>query len=358
MAARPLASRTRQSRGFSLVELLVVIAIVGVLVSLLLPAVQAAREAARRTQCVNNLKQLSLGVLNSESSKHSLPAAGAFPPAHEAVHFSWSYHRIDMQQGLLHSWATRVLPYIEQQALYNQFNFKQHVAANSMNPQVAQPPALLCASDDSIGRIYEYHGNPDPSRIVPFGKANYAGFASPFHVDGFNYHGAIWLYGTKLNEVVDGTSGTLMLGEIRTRDEPRDQRGAWALPWAGSSLLSVDMHYKSFGKTGKDDDVPEGYFYDTISLGVTQRPNSNTPDVLYECPDAVGEQLDRMPCTNQYYGYISAAPRSHHPQGVHVSYVDGHVAFMSDSVDEIAMALQATVNDETLYSPDAPPPAQ
>jgi prepilin-type N-terminal cleavage/methylation domain-containing protein/prepilin-type processing-associated H-X9-DG protein len=358
MAARPLASRTRQPRGFSLVELLVVIAIVGVLVSLLLPAVQAAREAARRTQCMNNLKQLSLGVLNYEQAENSLPAAGAFPPAEEAVHWSWSYYRIDMQKGLLHSWATRVLPYIEQQSLYNQFDFKQHVAANQANPQAAQPPAMLCASDDSIGRIYEYHGNPDPGWIVPFGKANYAGFASPFHVDGFNYHGAIWLYGTKLKEIIDGTSGTLMLGEIRTRDEVRDQRGAWALPWAGSSLLSVDMHYKSFGKAGQDDAVPDGYFYDTISLGVTQRPNSNTADVLYECPDTVGEQLERMPCNTDYYGYISAAPRSHHPQGVHVSYVDGHVAFMSDDVDEISMALQATVNDETLYSPDAPPREQ
>jgi prepilin-type N-terminal cleavage/methylation domain-containing protein/prepilin-type processing-associated H-X9-DG protein len=357
MAARPLASRIRRSRGFSLVELLVVIAIVGALVSLLLPAVQAAREAARRTQCMNNLKQLSLGLINFEQSEKTLPAAGAFPPVDQAVQFRYYYYRVDLQQGLLHSWATLVLPYIEQQSLYNQIDFKQHVAANPTNPQAAQPPTMLCASDDSIGRSYEYHGAPDPSRIVPFGKANYAGFASPFHVDGYNYHGSIWLYGTKLKEVVDGTSDTLMLGEIRTRDNPRDQRGAWALPWAGSSLLSVDMHYKGFGKP-ETTPVPDGYAYDTISLGVTQRPNANTADVLYECPDTVGEQLERMPCNTDYYGYISAAPRSHHPQGVHVSYVDGHVAFMSDNVDEISMALQATINDETLYLPDAPPQEQ
>jgi prepilin-type N-terminal cleavage/methylation domain-containing protein/prepilin-type processing-associated H-X9-DG protein len=356
MAARPLTSRTCR-RAFSLVELLVVIAIVGVLVSLLLPAVQAARESARRAQCMNNLKQLSLGVLNYEQSEKTLPAAGAFPPIDQAVHFSWSYYRIDMQKGLLHSWATRVLPYIEQQSLYNQFDFKQHVATNSTNPQASQPPAMLCASDDSLGRTYEYRGNPDPGRTVPFGKGNYAGFASPFHVDGYNYHGAIWLYGTNLKEVVDGTSGTLLLGEIRTRDEPRDQRGAWALPWAGSSLLSVDMHYIGFGAS-ETTPVPDGYAYDTISLGVTQRPNSNTADVLYQCPDAVGEQLERMPCNTDYWGYISAAPRSHHPLGVHVSYVDGHVAFMSDDIDEIALALAATVNDETLYSPDAPPPPE
>ncbi|HYO24643.1 MAG TPA: DUF1559 domain-containing protein, partial [Lacipirellulaceae bacterium] len=86
-------------RGFTLVELLVVIAIIGVLVALLLPAVQAARESGRRVQCLNNLKQLSLGVLHYEESEHTLPAAGSFPPLAEAVTYSYSYHRIDLRQG-------------------------------------------------------------------------------------------------------------------------------------------------------------------------------------------------------------------------------------------------------------------
>ncbi len=92
-------------RGFTLVELLVVIAIIGVLVALLLPAVQAAREAARRIQCTNNMKQLGLAVLNYESAKKELPPAYTVKPKHNYVAF--------------------ILPYIEQGPLAGQYNLKK-----------------------------------------------------------------------------------------------------------------------------------------------------------------------------------------------------------------------------------------
>jgi prepilin-type N-terminal cleavage/methylation domain-containing protein/prepilin-type processing-associated H-X9-DG protein len=345
-------SRARPASGFTLVELLVVIAIIGALIAMLLPAVQAARESARRIQCANNLKQTGLAMLNYEEAKHRLPAAGMFPPPDVAKVFTWSYNRIDMRQGNLHSWMTQLLPYFEQDTLYRQFDFKRHVADNPLNPQAAQIPSLLCASDDSLGRSFEYHGPPNPSVAVKFGKVNYAGYAGPFHVDGFDYKGAFWLYGIALSEVVDGTSDTLALGEIRTRDDPRDQRGAWALPWAGASLLSVDMHFPAFGKAD-DDETPAGYVFDDISLGFTQRPNSDTPDVLYECPDPVAEQLEAMPCNTEWWGYISAAPRSNHPGGVEVAYLDGHVSFLANTINEVTLAYQAAINDEQLH--DNPP---
>jgi prepilin-type N-terminal cleavage/methylation domain-containing protein/prepilin-type processing-associated H-X9-DG protein len=353
------ATRTRRRsaalsaiRGFTLVELLVVIAIIGVLIALLLPAIQAAREAARRTQCNNNLKQLALAALNYEQSEHTLPPAGSFLPADQAVSYSYHYNRVDMRQGTLHSWIVRLLPYLEQQALFRQFDLKIHVAANASNPQTVQPSMLLCPSDEAQGRMYLYDDSPFNGAPVSFGKGNYAGFSSPFHIDGFNYRGAIWLYGTTLKEIVDGTSDTLMLSEVRTRDDESDQRGAWALPWSGSSLLSMDMHYPSFGKDGKDALPPDGYVFDKISFGVTQAPNGRMDDVLYDCSDEVGAQLDGMPCNTEYWGYISAAPRSHHPGGVHVTYADGHVTFLPNSVDEITMAYQMSINDELLH--DAP----
>ena len=74
-----------------------------------------------------------------------------------------------------------------------------------------------------------------------------------------------------------------------------------------------------------------------LSLGYTQYPNGPNPDVLYECPDLVGEQFDHMPCTTEYWGYISSAPRSLHPGGVNVVYLDGHVGFLADDVDEYVM---------------------
>ncbi len=103
-------------RGFTLVELLVVIAIIGILVSLLLPAVQAAREAARRIQCRNSLKNLSLGVLNFESTHGGLPPVTAAEPDRDAL-----FSQMDMIEVHL-SWIVRVLPFIEEQALADQFD--------------------------------------------------------------------------------------------------------------------------------------------------------------------------------------------------------------------------------------------
>src|SRR5262245_42441532 len=98
---------SRGLRGFTLVELLVVIAIIGILIALLLPAVQTAREAARRGQCTNNLKQIGLSLHNYHDSRNSFPATSGFARG-------W---------GLI----PVMLPYIEQQALYNQINFAQGV---------------------------------------------------------------------------------------------------------------------------------------------------------------------------------------------------------------------------------------
>ena len=101
--------RKRRSAAFTLVELLVVIAIIGILVALLLPAIQAAREAARRSQCINNLRQLSLGCLNHESSNKRLPAGfTTMAPPQSDVH---------------HTWASYILPYLEEANLFGTVDF-------------------------------------------------------------------------------------------------------------------------------------------------------------------------------------------------------------------------------------------
>ncbi|MEM9352591.1 MAG: DUF1559 domain-containing protein [Planctomycetota bacterium] len=350
-ARQPTAEALR--RAFTLVELLVVIAIIGVLISLLLPAVQSAREAGRRISCQNNLKQLALAIQNYEAQSNALPAAGSFAPPEEALYYTF-HNRIDLTTGPNHSWLVQMLPFIEQQTIYDLFDLKSPAVASPGLPHGSQPPALLCASDDAAGRLFDSStsskGVPPPDGANPdavlFGKANYAAWTSPFHVDDFDSNGATALYGQRISAVVDGTSNTLLLGEIRTRDDQRDQRGAWALPWSGASLLAFDMHPAEITEEGA---ASSPYQPSVRSIGATQPPNSAQPDVLYRCPDPVGELLDAMPCQHRYWGYISAAPRSNHPGGVYVAYLDGHVDFLADDVDEPTMAYLIYIADETPF---------
>jgi prepilin-type N-terminal cleavage/methylation domain-containing protein len=356
MAARPQTSRTRRPWAFSLVELLVVIAIVGVLVAMLLPAVQAAREAARRVQCMSSVRQLALATLHYEEANGALPAAGKFGPIETAfVYDSIAGHvRIDLKSGINTSWLVTILPHLEQQSLYARFDANTHVSANSSRPQTSQPAALLCPSDESLGRVYLLRaGSGDAG--VPFSKANYAAFVSPFHIDDRDTRGAFAHFGQPLQRVIDGTSNTLAIAEVRTRDHDHDQRGAWALPWSGATLLSFDAHPAWYPLSSAEhaDGASDGFDFGESSRGFTQPPNSRQPDVLYECPDLAGEQLDRMPCTNNP-GYTSAAPRSNHPQGVVAARLDGSVQFLPDSIDDAVMAYLIAINDEHSVDENGP----
>jgi prepilin-type N-terminal cleavage/methylation domain-containing protein/prepilin-type processing-associated H-X9-DG protein len=336
--------------GFTLVELLVVIAVIGILIALLLPAVQQAREAARRIQCASNIKQIALAVQNYETSNKKLPAAGTYDDPSTALYVDSSYIRIELRSGTNYSWLVAILPYVEEQALFDQFDLTRRVTENSSNPQSAQPEILLCPSDGARGRLFEMTQTVRrASEPVRFGKSNYAAYSNPFHIDSWFYSGAIWLYGRRLDQVIDGTATTLAFAEIRTRDDPADQRGAWTLPWSGSSLLSFDFHPQHYGKkpvTIKDKDhPPQGYDPYELSLGLTQYPNGPNPDVLYVCPDAAAAQFEHMPCNEEFHGYISAAPRSHHPGGVNSAFLDGHVGFLPNEIDEYVMLWMTSTND-------------
>jgi prepilin-type N-terminal cleavage/methylation domain-containing protein/prepilin-type processing-associated H-X9-DG protein len=136
-----VSSRTRHTlHGFTLVELLVVIAIIGILIALLLPAVQAAREAARRTQCMNNLKQLGLGCLTYESTKKSLP------PGH--ICNSTSMTDTSRNGGLFDNWALDILPFIEEKATWSLYHFDR-TNDDGMNTKAEQQfiPTMNCPSD-------------------------------------------------------------------------------------------------------------------------------------------------------------------------------------------------------------------
>lgn len=326
----------RNRSAFTLIELLVVITIIGILIALLLPAVQAAREAGRRLQCSNNLKQLSLACLNYEEAHKVLPPAGIVAPA--SVRWSWV-----PRSGPMFSWIVLILPQLEQTALYGQFNFNLSVLNQPNNPQEKVFNTLLCPSDSSRNRFFVESNLTAGKR---FAKGNYAAYAGPCHVDSnLCWPGAMVGTGQTVAEIRDGLSNTIMLSEVRVRDHQEDQRGAWALPWTGSSLLSFDMHPTNTWTSCT------GYKPTSASKGWTQPPNCQGPnmDMLYKCPDAAGAQFERMPCAEYQVGtsweFLSAAPRSVHPGGVNIAFADGHVTYLTDSVDEFTMAYLTCSND-------------
>ncbi|QDU89221.1 hypothetical protein Pla175_26080 [Pirellulimonas nuda] len=337
----PQRRDARPRQAFTLVELLVVIAIIGILVSLLLPAVQAAREAARRSQCKSNVKQLALAVINYEAARSRLPPAGSFGPKPAAKNA-----QVNLISGLNHSWIVFVLEYMEERALFAQFDTqKVNVALTPGSPAAAQPASLICPSDGASSRRYEHRLIKAPGGGPSlFGKGNYAAFTSVYHADRVGFPGAIPLFAQQLREVSDGTSSTMLLSEVRTRPNEKDVRGAWALPWAGASTLAFDMH--SVNGLAVDAFEPRS---DWITDRLARTPNGTIYDAIDRCDLPEEALFEGLPCSGDgregSLGFQSAAPRSAHPGGVNVAYLDGHVDFAGDDIDALAMTYLVYVRD-------------
>jgi prepilin-type N-terminal cleavage/methylation domain-containing protein/prepilin-type processing-associated H-X9-DG protein len=339
------ASAAVSRHAFTLVELLVVIAIIGILLMLLLPAVQSAREAARRVTCQNHIRQVGLAVANYESARGHYPRSGIIGPPVPSPNNGLGETELDPRTGKMHNWVIAVLPHLEEGPLFDQFDLSRRLIDQVGNPQATPISMLLCPSDDSSGRTYQH---PLLTRGKPFAKGNYAAYVSPVHVDmQHKQPGALVAHReNRIKHMVDGLSKTMLAAEIRTRDDPRDQRGAWALPWAGASVLAFDLHanYVPY-------DPLEPYDPDPTSLGQNQPPNNQGPnfDMLYEC-DERASQIDGMPCArydDNLFGnhWLSAAPRSRHDGGVYVVFLDGRVSFLVDEVDLVTMAYMIAIND-------------
>ena len=202
-------------RGFTLIELLVVIAVIAVLVALLLPAVQQAREAARKTQCKNNLKQIGLALQNYHDSFETFPMGycAALPYVDGAT---------DTDNGW--GWATFILPYMDQGPLYNQFNFGQPIK-NFPGIQT-QLPAYLCPSDLApFGPISIV--NAAGTTLTTAAVSSYAAMCGGDESDTADPTGLGTFFrnsGVRIADITDGTTHTIIVTERATCKS----RGIWA----------------------------------------------------------------------------------------------------------------------------------
>ena len=198
---------------FTLIELLVVIAIIGVLIGLLLPAVQASRESARWVQCNNNLRQLAPSINNYESSHEVLPPAGIVAPG----------RNLEPRSGKMFSWVVLILPQLELESIHARFDFERDVMSQPAEPQASHLPMMLCPGDSARGG---YFLDPAPTNRKRFAKGNYAAWSGPFHIEMTHYPGALIKTGQPLQKITDGLSNTLILSDVRVRPHEQDQRGA------------------------------------------------------------------------------------------------------------------------------------
>jgi prepilin-type N-terminal cleavage/methylation domain-containing protein/prepilin-type processing-associated H-X9-DG protein len=230
-------------RAFTLIELLVVIAIMGILMGLLLPAVQKVREAAARTKCTNNLKQIGLAMHNFEGVR------GYFPPGYIDSNTN-SNLTPDNDVGPSWGWAAFLLPYLEQDNVYKLINFNQPVGAG-VNAQISQQslPGFLCPSDGFASQQAFDVYDSNYAIIARVAFANYVacnGWEECFNGAGGNPQpgagadGLAGIYGpggrgafyrnsrTRATDVVDGLSGTIFAGERSANHSPGTWTGAVA----------------------------------------------------------------------------------------------------------------------------------
>jgi prepilin-type N-terminal cleavage/methylation domain-containing protein/prepilin-type processing-associated H-X9-DG protein len=337
-------------RGFTLIELLVVIAIIGVLIALLLPAVQSAREAARRAQCTNNLKQIGLAAMNFESTN------GTFPPG-------IGPYPIQTGGGGRATVVAQLLQFLEQSSMYAAFNFQFNLnltGPTSVNDtaQTQIVAGFVCPSDPSNSRLlagtsqlgynnyFASTGNspslyvgtgqpywePDSTKLGIFnvridqGPGKYLDPPTNSQLNP-SYQQAL---GTKIAEVTDGTSNTAAFSETKRSRAVANTAAEIPIPdlinvytidgdFSGADAVNPPANCSNFANQTRLRYRGQQYYRSLPSTGYyshTVPPNYK----LWDCSN------------NPNFNQGHTAARSYHPGGVNVAFCDGSVRFIKDTV--------------------------
>jgi prepilin-type N-terminal cleavage/methylation domain-containing protein len=307
----------RKTKGFTLIELLVVIAIIAVLIGLLLPAVQSAREAARRAQCTNNLKQVGLALHNYLSSNNTFPPVVVLPRV--VTTQPWS--------GL-----TRLLPYIEQTAMYNAINWNSDFQFTSNATLAAMRVGnFLCPS--------EINDTARPTTTLTYYPCNY----------GFN-QGTWFVYDPPSDQagdgaflpnrafapsaITDGLSNTLGMSEVKAYQPNYWDTGNPAVlnvapPNNVPALLNyVGGTYDSNGHT----EWVEGDVHE-VGFTTTMTPNTQVLTYVSGVPADIDITSERDGESTTLPTYAAVTARSYHPGGVTSMLLDGSVRYLKNSVN-------------------------
>jgi prepilin-type N-terminal cleavage/methylation domain-containing protein/prepilin-type processing-associated H-X9-DG protein len=340
-------------RGFTLIELLVVIAIVAVLIGLLLPAVQAAREAARRIQCVSNLKQIGLAIHNYHDAIGTLPlgCAVVFDRGGNPIFNGWGV-------------TARILPYLEGQSLFNACNFS--LANETPQNDTAMRIGIatyLCPSDGRNQVIFIDDGQPRNNTNYAFNRGDWyvwgGAFAAPPNSP-FRANACV-----TLGAISDGTSNTLLAAEVKTHTPYLlNCSGLLYSPLSraqrpGPNVDPVTIpHYTScsgsLAELRPDSGHSEWEDGNTSQAGFTTAwpPNKVTPGSFSGTfvPDT---DLIAIREENGGPTFAAVTARSYHPGGVNALLSDGSVRFVKSSIDGLAWRALGTISGGEVLSADA-----
>ena len=352
------------SHGFTLVELLVVITIIGMLVALLLPAVQAVRENARQTQCINNLKQISLATVAHESSKGQFPGYSQFVKRSrtEWAHIDYDPairkfvvrtqvppnppDESDLKIISGFSWAAVLLPRLERGDIWNQIVEPPLNGATPIDVELPRLDVYICPSDTDVASQSDlpglsYNANSGAWDYNAAGDFLFPMPGNPRQGDTVN-NGVFLNFAeydvnkqkapkVRLGSMKDGAGTTLMYAENIHKSYEPSSPGSPLFCWAGNRSAPEPTEQR-FGMVWVVNTTPDAL---PVNL-VNQEPiNRNTTDVVYfpfEAPQF-------------------ARPAGPHGQGVNVTFCDGHGAFLRDDIDYIVYQQLMTPNGRKCVDP-------